>query len=134
VPPQSPSLTPLLIAIHKRKLDVFTRAAVAILLTRPSEPSTRIHDAEVIVRVLHTRVIPEVETIYEGDTAETRGHVAYIVLQLFSINDASELLRWATSLVCHWCEAVQVWKLSFESALQRLVRMVLLFFFFVFPD
>jgi hypothetical protein len=109
------------VAIHKRKLDIFGRAAIS-LLSITSDPPTRIHDAEVIVRVLQTRVLPELEIIHGGETTEAKGHVAYIILELLSMDDAPELMRWATALVCHWYQEVKAWRLCFESSLQRLVR------------
>jgi hypothetical protein len=122
VPPQPLSLTPLLTAIYIRKLNAFGHAAVSILLSKPSDPSTRRLDAEVIVQVLQTRVISEIDVIRGHGATDTMNHVPRIILELFCINDSPEILRWVTSLACYWYQEVQAWRLSFETTMQRLVR------------
>jgi hypothetical protein len=126
VPPQTLALTPLLVAIHTRKLDGFCRAAVGLLQYARSSTSTG-NDAARIVHVLQTRVIPEVDGIQgrEGREVETIGLATRVVLELFGISaGGDETSAWAASLVYHWyVEDVQAWKTSFESTLQRFVSL-----------
>jgi hypothetical protein len=79
-------------------------------------------DAELIVRLLQTRVIPEVQGIGENNASETRGNIIKIMLELICMENTKELTQWAISLICHWYREVAEWKSNFEKTLQHSVR------------
>lgn len=79
-------------------------------------------DAEVALRILRTRMVPETEGIQGPGAAEARGYIIRIVLQLLSVDDAKDISNWATSTVYRWYREGGEWKASFEKRVQLLVR------------
>ena len=116
------SFTPLLAAIHGRKINAFSRAAMTVLLSESVDPATKRQDVESIFRLLQTRVIAEVQAIHGNTVSETKGNVIRIMLALLCMDNAEELARWVTSLICRWYREVAEWKSCFEKSLQQSVR------------
>jgi hypothetical protein len=120
-------LTPLLTALHTRKLDGFSRAAVSLLRSKFAEASTRRHDAEAIVRIFRSRVVPESESLSGPGIIETRARIIRIILELFNADHPGDSPRWGMALFSHWYQ-VREWKPSFESTLKDLVMHLLLIY------
>jgi hypothetical protein len=115
------SFTPLLTAIHVRKISTFSRGVLALLLSKSRDSSTARLDAEVTYRILRTRMIPETEAISGPGAAETRGHLIRVILELMCVDSVKDIANWATTAISTWYIEAPEWKLSFEQRLQQLV-------------
>jgi hypothetical protein len=78
-------------------------------------------DAEAALRILRTRVVPEMEAINGPDVSETRGHLIRVILELFCVDDVKEVTNWATTTIYGWYREGSEWKSGFEDRLQQLV-------------
>lgn len=76
---------------------------------------------KVALRLLQTRMVPETEGIQGPSTAEARGCVVRIVLELLSVDDAKDISNWAISTIYRWYREGGEWKASFEKRVQQLV-------------
>ena len=111
-------------AIRVRNISTFSRGILNILLSKPGDFKTMKFDAEAAHRILHTRLIPEMEAVNGPDAAETRGYLIRVILQLLCIDDLKEITDWATTSIISWYHEGPEWKSSFEQRLQQLVRSI----------
>ena len=76
---------------------------------------------EVTLRLFSTRVVPEIEAISGPGTAEIKGHLIRVILELICADDVREATNWAKSSICKWYREQPEWKSSFEQRMQQLV-------------
>ncbi|KAI0947727.1 hypothetical protein AcW1_009415 [Taiwanofungus camphoratus] len=120
LPEQSLILTPLLSCMHSHKLKMFISSALALLSSSPKDAVTRLADADVIVRILRTRIFPEVEALSEKDSMEARGRAVKLVLELMCIQNGGEH-EYLVVQFCHWYQDTQTWKSSIENTIRDVV-------------
>jgi len=79
-------------------------------------------DTHTISMMLDTRVIPELNALSSiADVEDVKRDTARIVLEMLSLEDAPEEVRWANSLITHWYRSYDEWRNSFQEALKHVV-------------
>lgn len=99
---------------------MFISSALALLSSSPKDAVTRLADADVIVRILRTRIFPEVEALSEKDSMEARGRAVKLVLELMCIQNGGEH-EYLVVQFCHWYQDTQTWKSSIENTIRDVV-------------
>lgn len=121
IPPPNLTLTPLLNAIHTRKLSTFCRSFLSVMSKEKVADSLT---AQLVAGFLDTRVIPEAEAL-NGPIQEmnvARGVIVKIAMQFLCTSEAGELTHWAASLLSHWYREEPAWKKCCEATLKAMVR------------
>ena len=117
-PEPNVTFTPLLACIHWRKLKRFISATLALL----SEPSDDADDyGELLITLLRTRILPEIEGIREEDAALIRSKTMHLVLEVLCIGD-SHGREYLLMHLCNWYQSEKLWRESIELALDEMVR------------
>lgn len=116
------SFTPLLTAIHSRKIGIFSRGILNLLTSKSGDPRTARLDADIALRLLRNRMLPEAQAISGPDAAGARAHLIRVVLELLCAEDSKEITNWASSTVVSWYREGAEWKLSFDKRVEQLVR------------
>ncbi|KAH9852273.1 hypothetical protein C2E23DRAFT_921858 [Lenzites betulinus] len=115
------TLTPLLTTMNWRKLTSFINAAISLLSSALPHKKTSIEDANTIIHLLRTRIIPEVEAMQEDAFAavgEIRRGVVRLVLELLCVRDCNEG-EYAILYLCLWLQDGASWKQSVENSLKE---------------
>lgn len=112
--PHSNSLTPLLSAIHTRKLVSFTHGCLSLLL----HSAVSATDVQLMSRLIDSRVMPEVEII---KMAQVKANVVRNVLQILTFHDNEDVVQRAASLVTDWYRQNTEWKKAVEETLKTIV-------------
>lgn len=118
------SFTPLLTFINRHKLTLFISAALELL--RPSHAqegafSTR-QDAAIILRLLSTRVIPEIQRLDQEGARELKGLVVRLDLELLGA-DANRTREGAAAILDTWWmdDGEGGWREVLETQLKNIV-------------
>ncbi|EKM57985.1 uncharacterized protein PHACADRAFT_139496 [Phanerochaete carnosa HHB-10118-sp] len=116
-PEPNVSFTPLLACIHWRKLKRFLSTSL-FLLSEPSQDMGRY--AEVMITLIRTRIMPEIDGLSEEDAPEIRSKAIQLVLELICLgaDDGEEYLLMR---LCDWYQKDKTWKGSIEAALEEII-------------
>lgn len=112
------TFTPLLACIHWRKLKRFIGATLA-LLPEPSDDADTY--GELLITLLRTRILPEIEGMREEDAAEIRSRTIRLVLEVLCISDSTGR-EYLLMHLCNWYQTEKLWRDSIEAALDDMVR------------
>lgn len=122
IPDQTARLTPLLSCIDAHRLKAFVTAASTLLF--PSigvDISSQVADAAAIMRILHTRVLREVDLVLEKDAAGIRSGIIQLALDLTCVQDFTDRTM-ALEQIRGWLQDSASWKSSFNESLRNLVK------------
>lgn len=110
-------------AIHSRKLNTFCRAASHLLYEEGLEPGEKLAIAQQIVTLTRSRVIRETQLLDQTTSLDSRLHISKLLLELLCLDNAKEVVRWATNTLSRWLhEEDQQWKMSLEKTINHAVR------------
>ena len=119
MPEPNSKFTSLLACMHWRKLKRFIGAILALL----SEPLNDAHAyGELLINLLRTRILSEIEGMREEDSVEIRGKTVHLVLEVLCIGDGTER-EYLLMHLCNWYQSEKHWKESIEGALDEIVRL-----------
>ncbi|OSC98071.1 hypothetical protein PYCCODRAFT_1375895 [Trametes coccinea BRFM310] len=116
----SMALTPLLTTMTWRKLKSFINASITLLSSALSHARTAVEDADVIIHLLRTRILPEVEAMQDdtfGVVSEIRSSVVRLVLELLCVRGSADR-EYLMVYFCHWFQDGGPWKQSVDKSLQ----------------
>ncbi|KDQ15355.1 hypothetical protein BOTBODRAFT_131132 [Botryobasidium botryosum FD-172 SS1] len=118
--------TSLVAAIHKRKLTMFTNAALELLQplgTRAAALISTRQDAAIVLRILTTRVLPEIQLLGQDNIGELRGLVIRLGLELLDA-DASRTRDGAAAVLDSWWmdDDEDGWRKSLEDQLKIIIE------------
>lgn len=119
--PDVSSFSPLLNAIHSRKLCTFTRVALAVIESSSLESKDALVDAQLISGLLDIRAMHELDCISGNGVSEAKSNIVRIVLEMLSMESSQDLMRWSASLVSRWYKETSEWKATFEKILKSTV-------------
>jgi hypothetical protein len=114
--------TPLLAAIQVRTLKNLGRALLS-LLSVPVDQYISVSRAQVITRLLQTKIIPEMDALYPI-VSDPRILVVKIILSLIRNDRSKTATKWSVSIICQWYEGSTMWRSTVEETLRSLVRNV----------
>ncbi|CDO70971.1 hypothetical protein BN946_scf184830.g2 [Trametes cinnabarina] len=112
-------LTPLLTTMTWRKLKSFMNASITLLSSALSHARTAVEDADMIIHLLRTRILPEVEAMQDdafGVVSEIRSNVVRLVLELLCVRGCADR-EYLMVYLCHWFQDGGSWKQSVEKSL-----------------
>ncbi|RDB29723.1 hypothetical protein Hypma_014167 [Hypsizygus marmoreus] len=112
--------TPLLSAIHARTLSGLSRA-VFNLLSVPLDQAAYLLRAQCAAHLLQKRFIPDMDTLGNTVSVESRVYVASIVLELICMDRAKDPTRWGLSLLAQWYREQSVWRSCLDITLREVV-------------
>ena len=124
----STMLSPLLTTMTWRKLKTFVNSSVSLLLDWTGDPSKTVADAHVIIHLLRTRILPEVEAMRDDAFAvvgEIQSSVIRLVLELLCVRDSRDG-EWVILYFCHWVQTGGRWRESVEKCLQDVVCVIVM--------
>ncbi|TBU39115.1 hypothetical protein BD309DRAFT_873000 [Dichomitus squalens] len=116
-------LSPLLTTMTWRKLRTFVNSSVSLLLNGSLDPRQNTYDADVVIHLLRTRILPEVEAMQDDAFAvvgEIQSSIIRLVLELLCIRGTSER-EWVMLYFSHWVQEGGKWRESVERSLQNLI-------------
>lgn len=105
-----------------RKLKTFVNSAVSLLLNS-ADPRTVVADADVIIHLLRTRLLPEVEAMRDDTFAvvgEIQSKIIRLVLELLCVRGSNDR-EYVMLYLCHWVQEGGKWRKSVEQSLQKFV-------------
>ena len=117
-------LSPLLTAMTWRKLKTFVNSTVSLLLSWTGLPRRAVEDADVIIHLLRTRILPEVEAMRDDAFAvvsEIQSSIIRLVLELLCVRGSSGR-EYVMLYFCHWLQEGGKWRQSVENSLKEFVR------------
>ena len=109
-----------------RKLKTFVNASVSLLLNAASDPRKVVFDADMIIRLLRTRILPEVEAMQDDAFAvigEIQSSVIRLTLELLCVRGSSGR-EYVMSHFCHWVQGGGNWRESVERSLKEFVSSI----------
>ncbi|KAI0631245.1 hypothetical protein C8Q77DRAFT_1062302 [Trametes polyzona] len=118
--PATTKLTPLLTTMNWRKLTSFINASVSLLSSALPNARAAVEDADVIIHLLRTRILPEVEAMQDDTFAavgEIRSSIVRLVLELLCVRGSADR-EYLMVYFCHWLQEGAAWKNSVEKSLQ----------------
>ncbi len=118
-------LSPLLTAMTWRKLKTFVNASVSLLLNAAPGPRKVVADADMIIHLLRTRILPEVEAMQDDAFAvvsEIQSSIIRLTLELLCVRGSSDR-EYVMVYFSHWVQEGGKWRESVERSLQEIVRM-----------
>lgn len=121
---EATELTPLGNRIQLRKLNGFMRAALGLLTSRSTDDATWRSDAQLILRIMDSRVLREVQVLSTKESVDTRARAARVILELMAVSDTAEAAHAIASL---WLKQKSPWKTACEAAVEQLVRLSIYF-------
>lgn len=116
-------LSPLLTTMTWRKLKTFVSSSVSMLLNWTGDPRRVVADADVIIHLLRTRILPEVEAMRDDSFAvvgEIQRSVIRLVLELLCVRGSTDR-EYVMLYFCHWVQEGGKWRQSVEQSLQDFV-------------
>lgn len=116
-------LSPLLTTMTWRKLKTFVNSTVSLLYTGSLEPGITMADATVIIHLLRTRILPEVEAMQDDVFAtvdEIRSNIIRLVLELMCVRGSRDR-EWVLLYFSHWLQETSKWRKGVENSLQEFV-------------
>ena len=117
-------LSPLLTAMTWRKLKTFVNASVSLILNAASDCHKVVADADMIIRLLQTRILPEVEAMQDGAFAvvsEIQSSIIRLILELLCVRGSSGR-EYVMVYFSQWVQEGGKWRDSVERSLQESVR------------
>jgi hypothetical protein len=112
-------MSPLLTRVHSRKIDVFARGAQQ-LLTSGDKALAR-ESCDTILRLVETRILPEIACFPASDGKATRGFVIRLVFQVLCTEAEINTSSKAAYLINQWFRNVSNWKVEVEKCLSHMV-------------
>ena len=106
-----------------RKLKTFMSSTISLLFSNPVDHSKMIIDADTIIHLLRTRILPEVEAMQEDAFAtvrEVQSGVIRLVLELLCVRGTNGR-DWMMLYFSHWLQEGGRWRKSVEDSLQEFV-------------
>ncbi|KAI8972849.1 hypothetical protein BD414DRAFT_559591 [Trametes punicea] len=122
-PSSSIAVTPLLATMNWRKLKSFINASTALLSSTLIDSRTAVQDADMVIHLLRTRILPEIEAMQDQALAvvnEIRSSVVRLVLELLSVRGSADR-EYLMMYLGHWFQDDGAWKRSAERSLQDFV-------------
>ncbi|KAI0676337.1 hypothetical protein C8Q78DRAFT_1084712 [Trametes maxima] len=122
-PSTTTTLTPLLTTMNWRKLKSFINASVSLLSSALPNVRTAVVDADMIVYLLRTRILPEVEAMQDDAFAvvgEIRSSVIRLTLELLCVRGSANR-EYLMMHFCHWFLEGTSWKQSIEKSLHEFI-------------
>ena len=119
-------LSPLLTTMTWRKLKTFVNYTVSLLYSGSLEPGITMADAGVIIHLLRTRILPEVEAMRDdafATVSEIQSSIIRLVLQLMCVRGTVDR-EWVLLYLSHWLQETNKWRKSVEHSLQEFVSKV----------
>ena len=116
-------LSPLPSTMTWRKLRTFVSSSVSLLLAGSLEPGRTVGDAEVVIHLLRTRIVPEVEAMRDDAFAtvgELQSSIIRLVLELLCVRGTRDR-DWVMLYFSHWLQEGGKWWESVERSLQEFV-------------
>ncbi|RPD69417.1 hypothetical protein L226DRAFT_471808 [Lentinus tigrinus ALCF2SS1-7] len=116
-------LSPLLTTMTWRKLKTFVNSTVSLLLSWTGDPRRAVEDADVIIHLLRTRILPEVEAMRDDAFAvvsEIQSSIIRLVLELLCVRGSSER-EYVMLYFCHWVQEGGKWRQSVENSLKEFI-------------
>lgn len=120
ITPQDLALSPVLEAIHSRKLNVFARVFCSLLESTSPESNRRANDAQHVIKFLQTRVIPELDRLSAKNLEAKRDVIKSILIMLMAEN-MNDVGRWCISIIRRWYRTAGSWKDNFEEGLKLVI-------------
>ncbi|TFK26094.1 hypothetical protein FA15DRAFT_589155 [Coprinopsis marcescibilis] len=121
-PSQTQPFTALQSIVHARKLNTFCKASSVLLQEKSLDPGEKLAAAQQIVTLLQNRVMPETHLVDQTTALTCRGYIAQVVLELLSLDNAKEIVRWAATQACRWLhDEDSQWRASFDKTLSRAI-------------
>ncbi len=120
-------LSPLLTTMTWRKLKTFVNSTVSLLLSCTGDPRRAVEDADVIIHLLRTRILPEVEAMRDDAFAvvgEIQSIIIRLALELLCVRGSRER-EYVILYFSHWVQEGGKWRQSVENSLKELVRALL---------
>ncbi|KDQ51053.1 hypothetical protein JAAARDRAFT_211351 [Jaapia argillacea MUCL 33604] len=120
-PPVSPfeSASPLLSSLRIRQLNIFISGCLGMISLEGASPITRAVDAEIILRILQTRAMQEVESVLVEESKGTRAMLVELVLTLLCIDVSRNQAR---DHLCSWYGNDLEWKIPCEDAFRKIIN------------
>ena len=113
-----------------RKLKTFVNSSVSLLLNPSLDSRQTIDDADVIIHLLRTRILPEVDAMQDDAFAvvgEIQSSIVRLVLELLCVRGSTQR-EWVMLYLSHWVQEGGKWRESVERSLQEYVCDVYLLF------
>ncbi|KAI0754356.1 hypothetical protein C8Q80DRAFT_1095352 [Daedaleopsis nitida] len=117
-------LSPLLTTMTWRKLNTFVNSTVSLLLNWTGDPRKAVADADTIIHLLRTRILPEVEAMRDDAFAvvgEIQSSIIRLVLELLCVRGGSDR-EYVMLYFCHWVQEGGKWRQSVENSLQDFIN------------
>jgi hypothetical protein len=137
-PEPDPFLSPtgLMARITLRKLNSFMRAALSMLTStsRMIDDTAWRSDARVILRVLRTRVVTEMESLpmptreKQKEAAENKSRCARVIMEVMAVGGDDGTASEAREMVCQWLKGDEGWRNACQQAVEHLVGDILVIF------
>lgn len=109
-----------------RKLTSFINASISLLSSSLPDARTAVEDANTIIYLLRTRILPEVETMQDDAFAavgDVRNNIVRLVLELFCVRGSTDR-EYLVVYICHWFQGGGLWKQSLEKSLRDFVSIL----------
>ncbi|TFK92378.1 hypothetical protein K466DRAFT_480806 [Polyporus arcularius HHB13444] len=116
-------LSPLLTTMTWRKLKTFVNSTVSLLLSCTGDPRRAVEDADVIIHLLRTRILPEVEAMRDDAFAvvgEIQSVIIRLALELLCVRGSRER-EYVILYFSHWVQEGGKWRQSVENSLKELI-------------
>ncbi|KIY73014.1 hypothetical protein CYLTODRAFT_366316 [Cylindrobasidium torrendii FP15055 ss-10] len=115
------SYSPLMSAMHCRKLAVFARVFVSLVESSPPDSNRRANDAAIVIKLLRERVLPELDIITSPSVTEAKSSFVAALLTVITADDMSTGSSWTVNTVSHWYRQRSEWQTTFETGLRSLI-------------
>ncbi|KAI0642797.1 hypothetical protein C8Q79DRAFT_917084 [Trametes meyenii] len=118
-PSTTTTLTSLLTTMNWRKLMSFINASISLLSSALPNARTAVVDADMIIYLLRTRILQEVEAMQDDAfsvVGEIRSRVIRLILELLCVRRSSDR-EYLVVHFCYWFQEGASWKQSIEKSL-----------------
>ncbi|KDQ32084.1 hypothetical protein PLEOSDRAFT_1035031 [Pleurotus ostreatus PC15] len=109
---------PLTGSIRARAIRSFCHATLA-LLKKTAEHAIRVSDSRLVVQILRTRVLTEVQALDGPGSHYAKEAVCHLILEVMMLEDSSETSQWSVGVVSRWYRGSSDMVGSFENLLRR---------------
>lgn len=107
-------------SIRARAIRSFCHATLA-LLKKTAEHTIRVSDSRLVVQILRTRVLAEVQALDGPGSHHAKEAVCHLILEVMMLEDSSETSQWSVGVVSRWYRGSSDMVGSFENLLRRVV-------------
>ena len=104
--------------LHIEKLSSLSRAIANYLSSNETPPD---NDIRLLLQLLQTRILPEVDIIHKEKTTEIKQYIAKIALHVLVFDWLNGQDQWAIPAIQQWYQGSSDWKDAFQSVLRELV-------------